>query len=75
MNYATLSKSKHQEHWKMLLVKTTYQKLFMSRSFYRENESIKSLNPNASTGTDEITPKIIKISSKVIKSYVEQGSK
>ena len=59
----------------MLLVKTNYQKLLMSRSFYRENESIKSLNPNASTGTDEITPKIIKISSKVIKSYVEQGSK
>ena len=46
----------------MLLVKTTYQKLFMSRSFYRENESIKSLNPNTSTGTDEITPQIIKIS-------------
>ena len=34
----------------------------MPRSFYRENESIKSLNPNTSTGTDEITPQIIKIS-------------
>lgn len=59
----------------MLLVKTNYQKLLMSRSFYRENESIKSLNPNTSTGTDEITPKIIKISWKVIKSCVAQGSK